>query len=171
MSGECLTTELFNLSAGLIRSQIAHRGARKATPIHGTSCEVELPTFGKWLTQIKYSYLNRQQENTKPWSTGNWIFKGLCYFGRKFCPGLKKIICHKLHYSGYVWEKVSAEFHFCSSRLVCFTKTNLVQEKKIRKEHNKKPWKSKLAPFLLFYLSLCIMKTITGAGLKFIHIQ
>lgn len=70
-SGEYLTTELFNLSAGLIRSQIAHRGERKATPIHGTSYEVEYAAFGKWLTQIKDSYLNRLQENTKLWSTGN----------------------------------------------------------------------------------------------------
>lgn len=70
-SGEYLTMELFNLSAGLIRSQTAHRGARKATLIHGTSYEVELPTFGKWLTQIKYLYLNRHEENMKPWSTGN----------------------------------------------------------------------------------------------------
>lgn len=69
-SGKYLTMELYNLSAGLIRSQITHRGARKATPIHGTSYEVELLTFGKWLTLIKYSYLNGQQQNTNPWSTG-----------------------------------------------------------------------------------------------------
>lgn len=49
-SGEYLTMEYLNLSAGLIRSQIAHRGARKATPIH--SYKVELPYLGNgwhWL--------------------------------------------------------------------------------------------------------------------------
>lgn len=45
-------------------------------------------------------------------------------------PGLKKPICHKFYYSEYVWEKVSAEFHFCSSKLFWFTKTHLVQARK-----------------------------------------